>query len=214
MEIKLNDPILTENNTEAQKVREKLKKLNLFAINMMASPGAGKTSLIIALLKSLPKELKAGVIEGDVASSVDTDKIISLGWPAFQINTSGGCHLTASMINKAIDQLGISGPGILFIENIGNLICPTEFDLGENIRIVLSSVPEGDDKPVKYPGIYQKAHAIVLNKIDYMIHSDFDLASFIKGTKLTNETAPLFKVSSKTGEGIKELSNWIVSNML
>src|SRR3989339_61717 len=201
MEIELGDQILSENNSEAKKVREKLKKLNLFAINIMASPGAGKTSLIIQLLKALPKELKAGVIEGDVASSVDTDKIKALGWPAFQINTSGGCHLTAAMVDRAIDNLGISGPGIIFIENIGNLICPTEFDLGENLRLVLSSVPEGDDKPIKYPGIYQKADAIVLNKIDFLPHSDFDYDYFLKGLRLTNPAAPVFKLSSKTGEG-------------
>jgi hydrogenase nickel incorporation protein HypB len=201
--------ILSANDEQARKNLQRLEALHLAAVNVMASPGAGKTSLIVQLLKHLPENLSRGVIEGDVAGSIDTDYIRSLGFPATQINTGGGCHLTASMVEQAITTLGLAGPGLLFIENIGNLICPAAYRLGERIRVLVSSVPEGDDKPRKYPAMFAQVDAIILNKIDLLAHLDFNEHNFQAGVRVVNETAPIFRVSCRTAEGIDTLAEWL-----
>jgi hydrogenase nickel incorporation protein HypB len=213
MKIEAGKKVLSVNDQQAQRNRRRLDGLHLSAINILASPGAGKTSLIIRLLQSLPTMLSKAVIEGDVASSIDTDKIIALGYQATQINTDGGCHLDAAMINRALDKLKLQGPGLVFIENIGNLICPAGFDLGESLRIVVASVPEGDDKPIKYPGIFATAHAFVLNKIDLLGAVEFDLTRFKTGLRAVNDSAPLFEVSCRKEkeQGILPLRNWVLS---
>lgn len=211
MKIDVNRSILEPNDLQALKNKELLAAKKLIAINVLASPGAGKTSVILQILKALPKELKAGVIEGDVASSIDTEKIKAAGWPAVQINTGGGCHLEAEMVGKAIAKLDLEGPGIIFIENIGNLICPVEFALGEALRLVVASVPEGDDKPIKYPAVFADADLIVLNKADLFPYIDFNKDKFLAGVKLVNKNVPLFEVSCKSGEGLKELVAFLLS---
>jgi hydrogenase nickel incorporation protein HypB len=213
MKIEAGKKVLSINDHQAQRNKQRLDGLHLSAINILASPGAGKTSLIIRLLQSLPASLSKAVIEGDVASSIDTDKLISLGYQATQINTDGGCHLDAAMIDRALDKLKLQGPGLVFIENIGNLICPSGFDLGESLRIVVASVPEGDDKPIKYPGIFATAHAFVLNKIDLLGAVEFDMPRFKAGLRAVNEKAPLFEVSCRKGieQGIAPLCDWVLS---
>lgn len=209
MKIEIQKAILRENDDEAKRNAEFFKKLGLTVVNVMASPGAGKTTLILQLAKALRNDFKFGVIEGDLASRVDADKVAAAGIPVVQINTDGGCHLDAPMIAKAMGDLKLKGPGFLFIENIGNLICPTEFDLGENLRMVISSFPEGHDKPLKYPGIFASADLIVINKIDLQPHLDFDMGGFTTGIRLVNEEAPIFEVSGKTGSGLSHLVDWL-----
>ncbi len=209
--IQIQKSIFSANDKTAAANRKYLNSLDICTINVMASPGAGKTSLILKLLKSLPKKPYKAVIEGDTASRVDAEKVIKAGYDCVQINTAGGCHLTSSMIKSSIKELNPKNQGYVFIENIGNLICPSSFDLGESIKMVISSVPEGDDKPVKYPSIFSIADIIVLNKIDYMKSSDFKLSYFLKGIKAVNQRASVFLVSCKSNAGIKQLVRAIIS---
>ncbi|OGC11598.1 hydrogenase accessory protein HypB [candidate division WOR-1 bacterium RIFOXYA12_FULL_52_29] len=213
MKIQIKKSIFATNDQTAAAVRKKLAGLELAAVNLLASPGAGKTSLLLRLLNALSPKLKVGVIEGDVASSIDTEKIKAAGFPAVQINTDGGCHLTAAMIGQALDRLALTGPGIVFIENIGNLICPVEYDLGESLRLVVASVPEGDDKPVKYPAVFQSADAIVINKNDLLGQVDFDLETFTSRVRVLNERAPLFPLSCKTNSGVDPLISWLARKL-
>ncbi|MFB3891704.1 MAG: hydrogenase nickel incorporation protein HypB [Phycisphaerae bacterium] len=203
--------VLSANDAQALRNFERWSSTGLVAVNVMASPGAGKTSVIAGLLARLPKQLRNGVIEGDVASSLDTDKLIAMGFRATQINTNGACHLDASMVSSAIEALGVAGPGFVFIENIGNLICPVDFKLGESVRLAIASVPEGDDKPVKYPGIFAAVDAIVLNKTDLLGHVDFKMDFFTRGVRAVNSTAEMFNVSCKTGEGLQAVADWLVA---
>ena len=215
MKIEIGKRILGLNDQQSLANRRTLDELSLMAVNVLASPGAGKTSVILKLLAGLrARKYSVGVIEGDVASSIDTEKIRRSGYPATQINTDGGCHLTASMVNTAIGELGVKGPGWLFIENIGNLICPTNYHLGENLRLVISSVPEGHDKPVKYPGIFATADLVVLNKIDLLEHVDFDLAEFEQSIRTINPQLPIFKVSCRSGEGMAAVLDWLIKNVV
>jgi hydrogenase nickel incorporation protein HypB len=212
VKVKLGRTILGLNDKRSRKNRERFDELGLVVVNVLGAPGAGKTSVIIRLLAELSRDFPVGVIEGDVASSLDTDKLRALGYRAVQINTDGGCHLEAGMIAKAMDSLEFDGPGYLFIENIGNLICPTDFHLGESLRMVIASVPEGDDKPVKYPGVFATADLIVLNKIDLGAGVDFRKDFFMSGVRTANPRAPVFEVSCRTGEGVCAVSRWLLTN--
>jgi hydrogenase nickel incorporation protein HypB len=207
--------VLSANDSQAMKNFNAMKAASLLAVNVLASPGAGKTSVITKILQRLPAELHSGVIEGDVASSIDTDKLLALGFQAVQINTNGACHLDANMVATALGQLRLklklTGPGFVFIENIGNLICPVDFQLGESLRLVVASVPEGDDKPVKYPGIFAAADAVVLNKTDLLGHIDFRMDFFTAGLRVVNDHAPLFNVSCRSGNGIDKVVDWLTS---
>jgi hydrogenase nickel incorporation protein HypB len=174
------------------------------AVNIMASPGAGKTSLILKTIDLLG--LPIAVVEGDIASTLDAEKVGAKNVPVIQINTGGACHLDAAMIRKAVKKLSLKGVRLLFVENVGNLVCPAGFKLGESANVVVASVPEGDDKPYKYPGMFSAATAIVLNKIDTLSVIDFDVRRFKKGVHAANAGVPIFEVSCKTEEG---LSNWI-----
>ena len=176
----------------------------------MASPGAGKTSVIAATAERLPADMRPGVIEGDLASSIDTDALAGPRHPAVQINTGGNCHLDAPMIRTALPRLPLDGIGVLFIENVGNLVCPAEFDLGAGLAVVMASVPEGHDKPYKYPGMFAAADAVLLNKADLLAYFDFDLDYFRRGLAMVNPGAPLFLVSCRTGEGMAEWVRWLV----
>lgn len=193
--LKANDQVAAENG-------EKFEQHGVAVINVMASPGAGKTSTILATIKRLLPELKSGVIEGDIASTIDADKIAAQGIPVVQINTGGTCHLDAPMIRNAIEHLPLADIDVLFIENVGNLICPTSYKLGANFNLVIASVPEGWDKPYKYPGIFAAADVVLLNKADMIDVFEFDVAAFERGVRMVNQSADIIHVSCKTNVGL------------
>ncbi len=209
MEIKVMKNIMTTNEKLAQANRDFFEGKGITAVNIMASPGAGKTSLILKVIEELREDTAIHVIEGDIASSIDAEKIQKAGIPVIQINTGGGCHLDASMIKSAVEDLGIQDRSLLFIENVGNLVCPSAFDLGEAIRLVIASVPEGHDKPYKYLSMFEGADVIVLNKMDLKEYIDFDLELFYKGIRALNGKAPIFEVSCRTGQGTQEFVKWL-----
>lgn len=209
MEIKMMKNLLDANDRLAGENRAFFNEKKITAVNIMASPGSGKTSLILKVIEALGKEIGISVVEGDIASSIDADKIDKLGIPVIQINTGGGCHLDANMIKTSVESLEVKNNTILFIENVGNLVCPSAFDLGEGIRMVIASVPEGHDKPYKYTSMFESADVIVLNKVDLMPYIDFDRDSFYRGVKALNEKAPVFEISCRTGEGVEAFIEWM-----
>ena len=203
------EKILNTNDRIALQNRNLLEEHGIVAVNVMASPGAGKTSLILRTIEGLRGHLRTGVIEGDVAGHVDADKVAESGTPVVQINTGGGCHLDAPQVQSALEQLPLDTIDLLFIENVGNLICPTGFALGEHVNVLIANVPEGHDKPIKYPGMFAAVDALILNKIDLMPYIDFDLEAFRIAVRAVNADAPLFEVSCKTGEGIGAWTEWL-----
>jgi hydrogenase nickel incorporation protein HypB len=204
------EKILSANDLIAAENRRLLDEHGILAVNVMASPGAGITSLILASIEKLQGRLRIGVIEGDVAGRVDADKVAVTGTPVVQINTGGGCHLDAPQVQSALHQLPLTEIDLLFIENVGNLICPTDFALGEHFNMMIAHVPEGHDKPIKYPGIFVAVDALVLNKIDLMPYLDFELEAFSTAVRALNAKAPIFEVSCKTGEGLDAWTQWLV----
>ncbi|MBN1135565.1 MAG: hydrogenase nickel incorporation protein HypB [Anaerolineae bacterium] len=209
MELPVLEQILSANDQIALDNRELLRAHGVVALNVMASPGAGKTSLILRTIEALQGRRRVGVIEGDLAGRLDADKVAEAGAPVVQINTGGGCHLDAPQVRGALEQLPLNRIDLLLIENVGNLVCPTGFDLGEQVKVVVASVPEGHDKPVKYPGIFVVANGLVLNKLDLAPYIDFDAAAFRTAVRAINAGAPLFEVSCKTGEGIAAWAAWL-----
>jgi len=209
-QIEIGKKILSTNDQVALQVRDVLDQQGLFGLNLMGSPGAGKTSVILATVAALDGALKTAVIEGDIASRVDADKVAAAGVPVYQINTGGMCHLDAPMIQKALAHLDTSEADLLIIENVGNLVCPNAFLLGSHCRVLVASVPEGDDKPYKYPAMFQDTNAVVLNKIDLLPYIDFDLDAYRRLVLSLNPDAALFPVSCKTGEGIQEWADWLL----
>jgi len=203
--------ILNANDLTARENQVLLKSHRILAVNLMASPGAGKTSVILQTAKALSGRARLGVIEGDVASRIDADKVASADIPVIQINTGGECHLDALTVQKALNALPLDEMDILVIENVGNLICPVEFQLGEAIRVVVASLPEGDDKPYKYPGIFTAVNAVVLNKIDLAPYVDFKRDALREGVERLNPRAAIFEVSCRTGEGIGAWAAWLES---
>ena len=207
--ITVGEKVLGANEDKARENKNRLDKYGVLTINIMSSPGAGKTSLILNTIKNLRKKVRIAVIEGDVASSVDAEKVNAMGIPVIQINTGGGCHLDAFMVEKALDDLPLKEIDLLFIENVGNLICPATLALGEHQKVVIASIPEGDDKPAKYPVIFTEADAIIINKLDMMPYFDFDLPRFKKRLVGLNPKVKIFEVSCKTGDGIAAWCSWL-----
>ncbi|MCE1254443.1 MAG: hydrogenase nickel incorporation protein HypB [Anaerolineae bacterium] len=203
--------ILSDNENQAELIRQRLERV--FMVNVMASPGAGKTSLIIKTLRGLRPQLRMAVIEGDIESTVDSEKILKEGIPAVQIQTGGACHLDAPMIDAALDRLDLSDLDLIFIENIGNLICPAEFDTGSDLKIMILSVPEGDDKVLKYPLMFSVCDALVVNKSDYLEGSDFNLDDLRRRTRLLNPQINIFEISCKTGDGIAAWCDWLAEQV-
>lgn len=191
----------------AEHVHEHLAGRGIFAVNVMGAPGVGKTTALEHLLKLLP--VPGYVIEGDIESDIDTKRLLRQQITASQINTFGACHLDAPLLHNAVHAMKFDRPGILFIENVGNLVCPAEFSIGEDIKLLLVSVTDGSDKPYKYPLAFEKADVIVLNKMDLLPYVEFDEAFFQAGVRHLNSKAPVFKVSGKTGEGYRELAAWL-----
>ena len=208
-ELPVVEQILSANDRIAQENRKLLDEHGVVAVNVMASPGAGKTSLILRSIEALRGELRVGVIEGDIAGHVDADKVGQAGVPVVQINTGGGCHLDAPQVQSALEQLPLDDLDLIFIENVGNLVCPTGFALGEHVNMMIANVPEGHDKPIKYPGMFTVVDALVLNKMDLLPYIDFDREAFHTAVRALNPQAPVFEVSCKTGEGIAAWAEWL-----
>jgi len=202
--------ILEANQKLSQKNNDFFTANRVLAVNIMASPGAGKTSTILGTIDRLSHGASFKVIEGDIASAIDTEKIAANGIPVVQINTGNMCHLDAVMIGKVLETFRYDAPSILFIENVGNLVCPAEFGMGEDLNVVIASVPEGHDKPAKYPAIFMKADAILLNKIDSRDSEDFDWEMFRETVQGLNRTAPLFEISCRTGAGMDAWCEWLL----
>jgi hydrogenase nickel incorporation protein HypB len=210
-ELPVVEQILSANDMIAAENRKRLDRHGVLAVNVMASPGAGKTSLILRSIAELQGRLRVGVIEGDVAGRVDADKVAETGVPVVQINTGGGCHLDAPQVQSALERLPLEQLDLLFIENVGNLICPTGFALGAHLKVMIAHVPEGDDKPIKYPGMFTVVDALILNKVDLMPYVDFRRDAFQTAFRALNARAPLFEVSCRTGEGIAAWIEWLQS---
>jgi hydrogenase nickel incorporation protein HypB len=213
MKIEVVENVMQYNKEEAEINRNLFKKNKVLVINLLSAPGAGKTSLIMETIKKIGKILNLGVIEGDISSTYDAEKIKGFINNIVQINTGGTCHLNASMVAKAIEKLDLSHLDIIFIENVGNLICPVGFDLGEDFKVLLSSVSEGDDKPIKYPRAFIKADIVVLNKIDMLNFSDFNYSFFESKVKELNPKTDILKISCKNGTGLDNWINWIKSKI-
>ena len=204
------EKILNANDRMANENRGMLDQNHVFSINVMASPGAGKTSFILQTIKHLSNELNIGVIEGDTAPvTIDSDKIIKAGMPAVQINTGGDCHLEAVMLNDGIKQLPLNQIDIMIVENVGNLICPAAWYLGTHINLLVASVPEGDDKPYKYPNIYRGLNVMIINKTDLMPYVEYNMDYFRKGVELLNPGLVTFPLSCRTGEGLDAWIDWL-----
>jgi hydrogenase nickel incorporation protein HypB len=209
-ELPVIEEILSANDLVATENRRLLDEHGVLGVNVMASPGAGKTTLILRTIEALRGRLRPGVIEGDIAGRVDADKVAETGTPVVQINTGGGCHLDAPQVQVALQQLPLDQIDLLFIENVGNLVCPSGFALGEHVKMMIASVPEGHDKPIKYPGMFTVVDALVLNKVDLMPYLDFDAEAFRTAIRALNAAGPLFEVSCKTGEGIEAWVEWLI----
>lgn len=209
MKIDLKQPILDKNDRLAAENRALFKEKGVFVVDLLASPGSGKTSTILSTIEALRDEYNIAVIEGDIASNVDAARISAQGIAAVQINTGGACHLESDMIRRAIDALDLDNLDLIIVENVGNLVCPTDFDLGEGAKVMILSVPEGDDKPLKYPGVFQASEAIILNKVDTMEVFDFDEQAFRDAVTQLNPAAPIFPISATKGEGVDAWADWL-----
>jgi hydrogenase nickel incorporation protein HypB len=213
LKIEVLKAITNANDSIAKKNREIFDSYGILVINMMSSPGAGKTSLIMRTIQQLKNKLHIAVIEGDIASRIDADRIGKTGVPVVQINVGGSCSLEAHMIGPALEKLPLDKIDVLIIENVGNLICPAEFALGEHKKVVVASLPEGDDKPIKYPVIFSEADVVIISKLDLQSVLDFDVGTFRERIKGLNPDAAIFEVSSSTGKGIKEWCRWLQENV-
>jgi hydrogenase nickel incorporation protein HypB len=203
------EAILTENDRLAEGMHRAFDARGVFVVNVLGAPGAGKTTSIINIVGRL-KGHNVAVIEGDIESDIDAKKLESLGISAQQINTQGACHLDAPVIASAAESLNLPENGMLFIENVGNLVCPAEFYIGEHVKMLVLTVAEGSDKPYKYPLAFEKADILLLNKCDLLPYVDFDEAYFMKGVRALNKTAPVFKVSGRTNEGYEDVAQWLI----
>lgn len=210
MKIDVRRNILEANQEIARTNRDFFRRNRVFVVNIMASPGAGKTSTILATIGRLRERVAFKVIEGDIASNIDTETLRSQGIPAEQINTGNMCHLDANMIGKVLDRFDYAAPSILFIENVGNLVCPAEFNLGEDLNVLIPSVSEGHDKPFKYPAIFMKADAVLLNKADTLSSGDFCRETFYEGVTTLNRSAAVFETSCKSGAGMDAWCSWLM----
>jgi len=207
--IEVKRSIFEDNDKDACRLREELKEKKVFLLNLMSSPGAGKTTTLLQLAKALDGKVKMGVMEADIDSAVDAEKMINAGIKSIQIHTGGMCHLDADMTRQGLYEFGLDDAEFIVLENVGNLVCPAEFDTGAVKNITILSVPEGDDKPLKYPLMYEKCSLLVINKIDVIDYFDFDLEKVTKYAKMRNPNIDIITISAKTGEGIDALADWI-----
>jgi hydrogenase nickel incorporation protein HypB len=207
--IDIKETILSDNRDLAEQIRADLRQNGVFMLNIMASPGAGKTSLILEALRRMKKNYRFAVIEGDIESQVDSDKVAAEEVEAVQLRTGGSCHLDAPMVKEALGTLNLAEIDAVFIENIGNLVCPAEFDLGETRKVMILSVPEGDDKVIKYPLMFSVCDLLVVSKIDYLQGSDFNMQSLTENARKLNPKMKIIQTSCKTEEGLDDWCNWL-----
>ena len=207
--IEVKEDIMSDNDAVAKSLRARLSKEKTFLINLMSSPGAGKTSLILKTLEGLENELRIGIIEADIDSMVDAEKVAAQGAATVQLRTGGFCHLDASMVEKGLNSMDLGELDLIIIENVGNLVCPAEFDTGAIKNVMILSVPEGDDKPLKYPLMFSVCDVLLVNKMDYLHLSDFDVEAMRERVLNLNRQIEIFEVSAKTGEGIEAWTNWL-----
>lgn len=213
MKIKVLKNIMDANDQIASRNQQLLDNNKVLALNIMSSPGAGKTSLIIETIKRLKERMRIAVVEGDIASTIDADRISKEEVPVVQINTGGQCHIDANMVNNALENLPLVDIDLLLLENVGNLVCPAEFKTGAHQRVMLLSVPEGDDKPYKYPLMFTLSTVIIVNKIDVLPFFDFNMTAFRQVVNGLNPKAKIFQVSCKTGEGVESWVSWLESEL-
>ncbi len=211
--ITVGEHILEANDQIADENRQRLDRSQVYSVNLMASPGAGKTSLIELTIAGLKDELRLVVVDGDLATSIDADRAEAAGAQAVQINTGGGCHLDAGMLKQALDRLDLEAFDLLLVENVGNLICPANFNLGTHRNVLIASVPEGDDKPYKYPGMYRGVEALVINKTDLLPYVEFDMSYFLAGVQALNSGLVSFPLSCRTGKGLEAWLNWLSTSV-
>lgn len=215
MEIKVIHQVMEWNEDCSDEIKADLSEKKVCLVNVMGSPGAGKTSLITALIKSISKDysLRVGVIEGDIAGRIDAERMQALGVPVVQLNTDGACHIEAMSISHILPDFDMTSLDVIFVENIGNLVCPAEFNIGEDFRIAILSIPEGDDKVEKYPLMFATTDALVLNKYDMLEHFDFDEKHVFESAISINPDVNIFKVSSRSGEGVAALSEYVANRI-
>lgn len=211
--IPVEEKILSANDRLAGEIRAQFDALGLFALNLVASPGAGKTSLIEHTIRALRTDTRLAVIDGDLATSIDADRAAAAGAASVQINTGGQCHLDANMLQIALPELNLREIDLLIVENVGNLVCPASFQLGTHKTVLVASVPEGDDKPYKYPTMYRGVDALVINKVDLLPYVEFDMEYFQRGVELLNPGLECFVVSCRTGEGLENWYAWVRSEI-
>ena len=211
--IPIVENILSANDRIAQRNQDLLNQVGVYGINIMASPGAGKTSVILKTLEALHGRLRLGVIEGDLATSIDAEKAQAAGIPAVQINTGGECHLDAVMLSDALQSLPLHNLELVLVENVGNLVCPANFQIGTHLNVLIASIPEGDDKPYKYPGMYRGMQALIINKIDLLPYVPFNMEYFKQGVEVLNPGVEIFPVSCRTGEGMEAWADWLVNKV-
>ena len=211
--IEVKESVFADNDRDAAALRAQLKAEGTFLINLMSSPGSGKTSTLLSLAKALEGRVRMGVMEADIDSSVDAQAMLEAGVKAIQIHTGGMCHLDADMTRQGLRELGTDDLDLVVLENVGNLVCPAEFDTGAARNITILSVPEGHDKPLKYPLMYQTCHLLVVNKIDVLPYFDFDMEKLVEYARKRNPDIEILPISAKTGEGIDRLADWIVNQM-
>jgi hydrogenase nickel incorporation protein HypB len=209
MKISLNKKILDKNEECALQNSEFFAENNILCLNVISSPGSGKTTTLSQTIRDLTGEIKIAVIEGDIRTDTDAKKIRATGASAVQIETMGSCHLSAQQVTGALTALPAAEMDIIFIENVGNLVCPSDFALGEKLRVVILSVPEGDDKPIKYPGTFAKADIVLINKIDLIDYIDFSLERVIADIRAVNKQAEIIQISATTGHGMQDWYSWL-----
>ena len=211
MKVSLNQKILSRNEECAKKNKAFFAEHKILCVNVISSPGSGKTTTIARTIQDLKDKIKIGVVEGDIKTDTDAQKIRAAGGDAVQIETQGACHLSAEQVYNAIKALDAETKDVVIIENVGNLVCPSAFDLGETCRVVMLSVPEGDDKPIKYPGTFAGADVVLINKIDLAEHIEFNLERVLADIRIVNPDAKIFQVSATTGEGMQQWYDWLLS---
>ncbi len=211
--IEVKEDIMSDNAVKADELRAELKEQGTYLINLMSSPGAGKTTLILKTVEAIGGRIKVGVMEADIDSKVDAEKIAARGIEAVQLRTGGFCHLDANMVTKGLGAMNVSELDLIIIENVGNLVCPAEFDTGATKNIMILSVPEGDDKPLKYPLMFTVSDVMIIHKTDYLTLSDFNVELAKERATSLNPNIKIFEISSRTGEGSQELADWLVEEV-